>query len=124
MRFLGERCKMVVEPTGCVGLMAIRRLVAQGVIVPGERVATILSGGNIGMQRYASLVAEPEQPVEAIKSVQKSVSLVSASTNASSSDEPSSPRSVSSELSCPSSDQAITTKDKASTPEVDRSSSL
>lgn len=28
MKFLGERCKMVVEPTGCLGLMAIRRLVA------------------------------------------------------------------------------------------------
>lgn len=49
MKFFGERCKMVVEPTGCLGLAAIKRLVKEGAIKPGDRVATVLTGGNIDM---------------------------------------------------------------------------
>lgn len=57
MVFFAERCKMVVEPTGCLGLAAIKRLVKEGVIRPGDRVATVITGGNIDMARFSSLVS-------------------------------------------------------------------
>lgn len=47
MRFYGERCKMIVEPTGCLGLAGIKKLVRQGVIKPGDRVGCVITGGNI-----------------------------------------------------------------------------
>lgn len=30
MRFFGERCKMIVEPTGCLGLAGIKQLIREG----------------------------------------------------------------------------------------------
>jgi threonine dehydratase len=54
MRFFGERMKIVVEPTGCLGAAAA----FEGVVdVRGRRVGVILSGGNIDLRRYAELVA-------------------------------------------------------------------
>ena len=44
MRFLAERMKIVVEPTGCLGAAAA----LEGVVpVAGQRVGIILSGGNV-----------------------------------------------------------------------------
>ncbi len=54
MRFLAERMKLVVEPTGCLGLAAARRMGAQ---LRGKRVGVVLSGGNVDMARFASLLA-------------------------------------------------------------------
>ncbi len=54
MRFLGERMKIVVEPTGCLGAAAALDNVVD---VRGKRVGVILSGGNIDLRRYAELVA-------------------------------------------------------------------
>lgn len=56
MRFFGERCKMVVEPTGCLGVAGVQQLVRDGVIKPGDRVACLISGGNIDMTRYNNLL--------------------------------------------------------------------
>ncbi len=54
MRFFAERMKMVVEPTGCLAAAAL----LEGVIdARGQRVGVILSGGNVDMARYASLLA-------------------------------------------------------------------
>lgn len=63
MRFYGERCKMIVEPTGCLGLAGIKKLVRQGVIKPGDRVGCVITGGNIDIQRYTTLLAQPA-PIE------------------------------------------------------------
>ena len=52
MRFFAERMKMVVEPTGCLGFAAARRLTQ-----PGQRVGVIVSGGNVDVQRFAALLA-------------------------------------------------------------------
>jgi len=50
MRFVWERMKLVVEPTGVLGLAAIM----EGVVpVPGERVGVILSGGNVDVAQAA-----------------------------------------------------------------------
>jgi threonine dehydratase len=47
MRFLWERMKLIVEPTGALGLAA---LFAGRVTLPGKRAAAILSGGNVDLE--------------------------------------------------------------------------
>jgi len=54
MRFVGERMKIIVEPTGCLGAAAALDNVVD---VRGRRVGVVLSGGNIDLRRYAELVA-------------------------------------------------------------------
>jgi threonine dehydratase len=60
MRFVWERMKLVVEPTGVLGLAAA---LAGKVDVPGKRVGVILSGGNVDLAYavglFARLPAEP-----------------------------------------------------------------
>jgi threonine dehydratase len=53
MRFLAMRMKQVVEPTGCLAAAAVLR---GKVPVAGQRVGIILSGGNVDLPRFASLV--------------------------------------------------------------------
>jgi threonine dehydratase len=48
MRFVWERMKLIVEPTGVLGLAP---LLAGRVPVQGQRVGVILSGGNVDMTR-------------------------------------------------------------------------
>jgi threo-3-hydroxy-L-aspartate ammonia-lyase len=52
MRFLFERLKVVVEPSGAVGVAAL-----MAGLEGGRRVGVLLSGGNIGARRFADLVA-------------------------------------------------------------------
>jgi len=54
MRFFAERMKMVVEPTGCLGFAAAREMKAQ---LRGQRIGVIISGGNVDIERYISLLA-------------------------------------------------------------------
>ncbi len=54
MRFAFERLKVVLEPSGACALAA---LLAGTVDVRGQRVGVVLSGGNIGADRFASLLA-------------------------------------------------------------------
>jgi threonine dehydratase len=54
MRFFAARMKIVVEPTGCLGLAAARAMKDQ---LQGKRVGIIISGGNIDIDRYAELLA-------------------------------------------------------------------
>ncbi|HSJ44848.1 MAG TPA: threo-3-hydroxy-L-aspartate ammonia-lyase [Euzebyales bacterium] len=54
MRFAFERMKIVLEPSGASALAA---LLAGVVDVRGQRVGVVLSGGNIGADRFAALVA-------------------------------------------------------------------
>ena len=53
MRLLFERCKLVVEPSGAVGLAA---LLAGGLEVAGSKVGVLLSGGNVGAEHFAELI--------------------------------------------------------------------
>jgi threonine dehydratase len=53
MRLFAERMKMVVEPTGCLGLagaMSMRETLR------GKRVGVIVSGGNVDMSQFARLL--------------------------------------------------------------------
>ena len=54
MRFVFERVKLVVEPTGVLGLAA---LISGAVRAPGQRVGVILSGGNVELEQLAGWFA-------------------------------------------------------------------
>lgn len=54
MRFFALRMKLVVEPTGCLGLAAARGMKSA---LAGRRVGVLISGGNIDLHRYAELLA-------------------------------------------------------------------
>jgi len=53
MRFFATRMKIVVEPTGCLGFAAARKM---GTAIEGKRIGIILSGGNVDMERFAALL--------------------------------------------------------------------
>ena len=55
MRFALERLKQVVEPAGAAALAAV--LAGRVEIHDGERVAVLLSGGNVEVGRIGELVA-------------------------------------------------------------------
>mmetsp|Transcript_1313 Transcript_1313/g.1973 ORF Transcript_1313/g.1973 Transcript_1313/m.1973 type:complete len:351 (+) Transcript_1313:117-1169(+) len=57
MRYLGERLKMIIEPTGCLGLAGLRKMVSMDQIPSGANCGVILSGGNVDMDRYCDLVS-------------------------------------------------------------------
>ena len=52
MRFLFERLKLVVEPSGAAGVAAL--LAGK---IEGDRIGVVLSGGNVGAERFAELLA-------------------------------------------------------------------
>lgn len=54
MKLFATRMKIVVEPTGCLGLAAALKL--KGAL-KGKRVGIIVSGGNIDPERFCSLVS-------------------------------------------------------------------
>lgn len=55
MRFLASRMKILVEPTGCLGAAAA---LSGRFHKRGERVGVMLSGGNIDLPRFASMMPD------------------------------------------------------------------
>lgn len=55
MRFLAERMKMVVEPTGGLGLAAACHA---GLPLAGKRVGIVISGGNVDLKRFGELLGD------------------------------------------------------------------
>ena len=53
MRFAFERLKLVVEPSGAVGIAAV----LHG-LVEAPRIGVLVSGGNVGAERFAELVSD------------------------------------------------------------------
>jgi threo-3-hydroxy-L-aspartate ammonia-lyase len=51
MRFMFERLKLVVEPSGAVGIAAIR----EG-LVEADSIGVVISGGNVDAQRFSDLI--------------------------------------------------------------------
>lgn len=51
MRFFAERMKLVVEPTGCLGIAAARTM---GRDLAGKRVGILISGGNVDLAQFCS----------------------------------------------------------------------
>ena len=54
MRFAAACMKLVIEPTGCLGFAAVRKMKEQ---LRGKRVGVLVSGGNIDLARFAELLA-------------------------------------------------------------------
>jgi len=52
MKFFASRMKLIVEPTGCLGLAAVLN---QKDALKGKRVGVIISGGNIDLERFCAL---------------------------------------------------------------------
>jgi threonine dehydratase len=53
MRFAFDRLKLVVEPSGAAGLAAV---LEGAVSARGRRVGIVISGGNVGAERFAELM--------------------------------------------------------------------
>ena len=54
MKFIAERMKIVVEPTGCLGFAAARARKAE---LRGKKIGIIISGGNVDISRYGEFLA-------------------------------------------------------------------
>jgi threonine dehydratase len=57
MRFLWERMKLVVEPTGA---LAVAALLSETAKVQDRRVGAIISGGNVDLERALELLRSTE----------------------------------------------------------------
>ncbi|KAL7545697.1 hypothetical protein ACHAWF_009047 [Thalassiosira exigua] len=57
MKFFGERMKMIVEPTGCLGLMGLKKMVKRGEVPKGSCCGVVVSGGNVDLKRYCELIS-------------------------------------------------------------------
>jgi threonine dehydratase len=53
MRFFAERMKIVVEPTGCLGFAAARRMQDE---LRGKKVGILVSGGNIDLAKLSGFL--------------------------------------------------------------------
>ncbi|EGT0678451.1 threo-3-hydroxy-L-aspartate ammonia-lyase [Citrobacter braakii] len=54
MKFIAERMKIVVEPTGCLGFAAARARKAE---LRGKKIGIIISGGNVDISSYSEFLA-------------------------------------------------------------------
>ena len=54
MRFFAERMKIVVEPTGCLGFAAARRMKDE---LRGKKIGILVSGGNIDLVKLSGFLA-------------------------------------------------------------------
>lgn len=57
MHFFAERMKLIVEPTGCLGMAALRKHRER---FEGKKVGIIISGGNVDLSRFSELVSEAQ----------------------------------------------------------------
>jgi threonine dehydratase len=57
MKFFAGRMKIMVEPTGCLGAAAA---FGKHIDISGKRVGVIVSGGNIDLLRFASMIRGDE----------------------------------------------------------------
>ena len=57
MKFFGTTMKMIVEPTGCLGLAGLRRMVESGEVAKGSCCGVVISGGNVDLGRYCELIS-------------------------------------------------------------------
>ena len=55
MRFMAQRMKLVVEPTGCLGFAAASHMKEQ---LRGKRVGIVLSGGNVDIAQFCKLLGQ------------------------------------------------------------------
>ncbi len=59
MRLFATYLKLVVEPTGALGLAGVQQLTPR---LGGQRIGVLISGGNIDLGRYGALIANADGP--------------------------------------------------------------
>lgn len=57
MRFIWERMKSVVEPSGATSLAAVRNARSEGLIEDHQKIGLIISGGNVDLNPYFKIFA-------------------------------------------------------------------
>ncbi|KAL3792899.1 hypothetical protein HJC23_004824 [Cyclotella cryptica] len=57
MKFFGETLKIIVEPTRCLGLAGLRKMVDSGEVPKGSCCGVVISGGNVDLERYCRLIS-------------------------------------------------------------------
>ncbi|HWP62029.1 MAG TPA: threonine/serine dehydratase [Candidatus Binatia bacterium] len=63
VRLAAEEARLVVEPSGALGIAALRfRARELGGLPPGGAVVAVVSGGNVDPDRYRALLASPIPP--------------------------------------------------------------
>lgn len=60
MKFFAERQKVVIEPTGCLGIAGLERQIEEGKIEDGARVGIIITGGNVDLRVFSELIFQDE----------------------------------------------------------------
>ena len=58
MKFVAERMKMIVEPTGCLGIAGLLDLHhSKKIDFSGKKIGVIISGGNVDLNSFAKFVS-------------------------------------------------------------------
>ena len=60
MKFFAERQKLVIEPTGCLGIAGLEKMIEEGKIQDGARVGIIITGGNVDLKIFSKLIFQNE----------------------------------------------------------------
>jgi threonine dehydratase len=55
-RFIAERARLVIEPSGAAGVAAL--LAGRLPLKDGDTVVAVLSGGNVGLERFSQWLSE------------------------------------------------------------------
>ena len=50
---MAERQKQIIEPSGVLGIAAIEKMIDEGKIKDGEKIGTVISGGNIDLLKFS-----------------------------------------------------------------------
>jgi len=57
MKFMAERMKIVVEPTGCLAMAGMRKAIRENPEkFKGKKIGVIISGGNVELAKFAKLI--------------------------------------------------------------------
>jgi len=56
MKFFAERQKIVIEPTGCLGVAGLEKQIQEGQIKDGDRVGIVITGGNVDLKKFTELI--------------------------------------------------------------------
>ena len=60
MKFFAERQKLIIEPTGLLGIAGLEKMIEDSKIEDGARVGIIITGGNVDLKVFTKLIFENE----------------------------------------------------------------
>ncbi len=51
---------MIVEPTGCLGLAGLKKIIKEGKVKDGDKIGIVISGGNIDLIKFQKIMTDYE----------------------------------------------------------------